>query len=912
MSLSAYNRKRRFSETPEPEGKPAASGRALRFVVQKHDASSLHYDFRLEMEGVLKSWAVPKGPSLNPADKRLAMQVEDHPLSYRTFEGVIPEGNYGGGTVIVWDEGTYTLEGGNGSRKEQEAALLQGLASGSLRLNLQGQKLKGSFSLRQLKGRDERAWLLVKKKDAEASTEDIIMQDQSVKSGRTIAEIAALHGTVPHHPEAKRATAKGGKKAKAAAAKEQPKEVLPRQKKRSATAIKALLGASAKAAVKASMPLDTKPMLASLINAPFDSADWLFEIKWDGYRALAYCAEDEVSIISRNKKPFTEKYAPVTAALQSLQLNAVIDGEIVAVNEKGLADFQALQNWKNTPVRLQFFVFDILWLGGHDLTGLPLEERKRILQELLPEDHPVIRYSGHVVEKGKDFFEVALSQGLEGIMAKRLGSPYLPGSRTDDWVKIKVNLRQEVVIAGFTAPRKTRKFFGSLLLGVYDGKELVYVGHTGSGFNRKSLESIYNQLQPLVTEKSPFGKAPKANMPATWVKPVLVCEIKFTEWTKDRMARHPIFMGLRVDKKAKDVHFEKAILISAAKEEGNRKGKGAGERRGKGKGPSFAKASEDKERVKGQEGLIDPAAGSVEIVLNGYELQLTNLSKLYWKKEGFSKGDMINYYLQVAPYLLPYLQQRPMSLNRHPNGIDAPNFFQKDMRGKLPEWMQTHEDFSESTGKKIEYLVCSNEASLIYMANLGCIELNPWLSRSASWQQPDWCLIDLDPDKGNTFEQVMEVAKVVKEVLDAIGATAAVKTSGSSGIHIGIPLGARYSFEQSRRLAELIVTIVNGQLPELTSIERSPAKRKGQIYLDYLQNRETQTAAAPYSLRPKPGVPVSTPLHWSELKKGLTPTTWNARNIFERLKAEGDLFSAVLGKGVPLEKLLSKLEKQFT
>jgi bifunctional non-homologous end joining protein LigD len=421
-------------------------------------------------------------------------------------------------------------------------------------------------------------------------------------------------------------------------------------------------------------------------------------------------------------------------------------------------------------------------------------------------------------------------------------------------------------------------------------------------------------------------------MPVTWVKPKLVCEIKFAEWTKDRIARQPIFMGLRVDKKAKDVRFEKSVSINMIKKETKEKVK---DKRGKAEGESSEAQETAKEATpkKSRQSISKPSKSTVkksvksvsskssksvvqidlsegkeqQIVLDGHELKLTNLNKLYWKKEKFSKGDMINYYLRVAPYMLPYMMDRPQSLNRHPNGIDGPNFFQKDQRGKLPGWMQAHEDFSESTNKTIEYLVCSNEATLIYMANLGCIEMHPWHSRSQSWQYPDWCLIDLDPDKPNTFEQVMEVAKVVKKVLDSIGANACVKTSGSSGIHIYIPLGAKYDYEQSRQLAELVVTLVNHELPDLTSVERSPSKRKGKIYLDFLQNRETQTAAAPYSLRPKPGIPVSTPLDWSELKKGLTPTTYTARNIFDRLKVEGDLFKPVLGKGINLEKVLSKL-----
>ncbi|HYK57782.1 MAG TPA: non-homologous end-joining DNA ligase, partial [Flavisolibacter sp.] len=418
------------------------------------------------------------------------------------------------------------------------------------------------------------------------------------------------------------------------------------------------------------------------------------------------------------------------------------------------------------------------------------------------------------------------------------------------------------------------------------------------------------------TDKSPFAKTPKTNMPATWVKPKLVCEIKFTEWTKERMARHPIFMGLRDDKKPKDVIFEKAKTMAMVNKAASRKpqaaGKKASPKKTAAKKSAAPKAQKKSPLSKSSGKQINLSEGEdQQIVLNGHELKLTNLDKLYWKKEKFSKGDMINYYLQMAPYMLPYMLDRPQSLNRHPNGIEGPNFFQKNMEGKLPAWMQTHKDFSESTNETIEYLVCSNEATLIYMANLGCIEMHPWHSRSQSWQNPDWCLIDLDPDKSNSFDQVIDVAQVVKKVLDSIGAACCVKTSGSSGIHIYIPLGAKYDYDQSKQLAELVVNMVNQELPELTSVERSPAKRKGKLYLDYLQNRETQTAAAPYSLRPKPGVPVSTPLDWSEVKKGLTPTTYNARNIFERVQAEGDLFKPVLGKGIDLEKVLGKLASQM-
>jgi bifunctional non-homologous end joining protein LigD len=956
MSLSLYNKKRHFDITPEPEGKEKSSKNGLRFVIQKHDASHVHYDFRLEMSGVLKSWAVPKGPSLNPADKRLAMMVEDHPYDYRTFEGIIPAGNYGGGTVIVWDEGTYEpMEGQGLSRKEQEKLLLKQLYSGNLKIVMHGKKIKGEYALFLMKARGERSWILVKKNDEYASTKDITEQDKSVKSGKTMVEVAEENGTTVNHPEAHRqpsakktktATKAAGTPSKKSAAVKSVRST-PVKKRRSPAKkkvrdVKALLEDGAGLARKTAMPKDVVPMLATLTDGPFDSDAWIYEIKWDGYRAVAYANGDQVKLESRNLTDFTEKYHPVSDALRNAGLSAVFDGEIVAVDDKGLAVFQSLQNWQNTPVHLQYYVFDILWLEGYDLTAVPLIERKRILKEVLPEEDEVIKYSDHVVGSGTEFFNAALSQGLEGIMAKKANSTYEPRARTDQWVKIKVSLRQEVVIAGYTQPRNTRKFFGSLLLGLYEGDELVYIGHTGSGFNAKSLESIHKKLQSLVTETCPFKKCPKGNMPVTWVKPKLVCEIKFTEWTKDRIARHPIFMGLRIDKKAKDVNFEKAVNMATLKKEA---GKGNGKKskvvpkaretkpvKGTKKGvavkfaaagktaqkktpvksPAPAKSRKSPAKTQGSNAPVGLQGGeNQKLILNGHELQLTNLNKPYWKKEGFTKGDMINYYLKVAPFMMPYMMGRPQSLNRHPNGIDGPNFFQKDMKGKVPEWMETHDDFSESTNETVEYLVCNNEATLIYMANLGCIEMHPWHSRAVSPMRPDWCLIDLDPDKKNPFDQVMEVAKVVKQVLDTIGAEAYCKTSGSTGIHIYIPLGAKYDYDQSKQLAELVVTLVNQEMPHITSIERSPSKRKGKIYLDFLQNRDTQTAASPYSLRPKPGVPVSTPLDWSELKKGLTPSTYNARNIFDRLKTEGDLFKPVLGKGINLEKVLTKLAGQL-
>jgi bifunctional non-homologous end joining protein LigD len=684
------------------------------------------------------------------------------------------------------------------------------------------------------------------------------------------------------------------------------------------------------------MPAQLKPMLATLAEEAFDREGWIYEIKWDGYRAVGFLKGGKAKLISRNLKAFTE-YRPVTDALSELPYDAIFDGEIVAIDENGVPNFQLMQNWQNTPVHLQFCIFDIIWFEGYDVTALPLLQRKELLARIIPEEHPVLRYSDHIVGAGKKFFDLALKKGLEGIMAKKADSKYYIGNRTDAWLKIKVNQRQEVVIAGFTEPRNARQYFGALMLGIYKDNELVYIGHSGSGFNMRSLADTYKKLKSLVTDQCPFKKCPKSNMPVTWVKPKLVCEIKFSEWTRDGMARHPIFMGLREDKTAKEVVMEKSKTISSvtgkskASPESRRvksqkhalslegsKEKTLPEKKATAL-RSATKTAVKKTAVKSAKkkdapnkytnrSLVSLADGNDQVVkLNGHDLKLTNLNKIYWPKENASKLDLINYYLQIAPYILPYMKDRPQSLHRHPNGINGPSFFQKNTAGKILPWIPTHRDFSESTQAYVNYLVCNDEATLIYMANMGCIEMHPWHSRVQTWQNPDWCLIDLDPDGKIKFEQVIECAQVVKKLLDSIGADSCVKTSGSTGIHIYVPLGAKYNYDQSKQFAELVVSMVHHELPGYTSLERSPSKRPDKIYLDYLQNRQTQTAAAPYSMRPKPGVPVSTPLHWDEVKKGLTPTTYNMKNIFDRLKVEGDLFKPVLGKGINLDKVLKKM-----
>ena len=903
MSLATYKKKRSFKQTPEPAGKKSAGKKKavssqLHFVVQKHDATRLHYDFRLEMEGVLKSWAVPKGPSMNPADKRLAMMVEDHPYDYKDFEGIIPAGNYGAGTVIVWDEGTYEPIEPISDPEKAESHLLEQLRKGSLKIILHGHKLKGEFALVQIKSSEDNAWLLIKHNDKYATQTDVTKKAKSVQSGMKLEQVAkeSTHECVSNKKSTTKKKSSAVKKSptkSAAAMKKQP------AKKKVPQAIDNLL----KKGKKQGMPSGIIPMLATLTDSSFDDKNWIFEIKYDGYRTLSYIDGSDVTIMSRKDLSFNKKFPPVVEALKELELEAILDGEIVALNEAGRSEFQLLQQWqKNGEGELVYYVFDLLWLNGYNLMHLPLVERKGILQQILPE-HPMIRYSDHIENKGTRFFKAAMQQGLEGIMAKERDSAYTPKIRTRQWLKIKTVQRQEVVIAGFTETRGTRSHFGALVLGVYEKDKLIYVGHTGSGFTEKSLAAVYKKLKPLIIDKPPFATKPKTNMPCTWVKPVLVAEVKFSEWTKDNILRQPIFMGLREDKNAKDVHKENALHSDTAVEEGEATTRSTKKQTSQ----KMPTKTVKKKAVTAEEPLLNDTDKEQVVTVDKKELTFTNLDKIYWPADKYTKRDLINYYVQMTSFILPYLKDRPQSMNRHPNGINKPGFYQKDVSGgKVADWLVKHDYLSESDGETKQYLVCTDEASLLYMANLGCIEMNPWHSTTKKPENPSWCVIDLDP--GNiSFDKVIEAAQVIKQLTDELGIDTYCKTSGSTGLHIYIPLGAAYDYDQSRQLAELIVTMAYNEMPSFTSLERSPAKRKNKIYLDYLQNRTIQTIAAPYSLRPKPGATASAPLHWEEVKKGLTIQDFTIENMHSRAKEVGDIFKPVLGKGINLKKVLSKI-----
>lgn len=647
------------------------------------------------------------------------------------------------------------------------------------------------------------------------------------------------------------------------------------------------------------------PMLATLTDKPFDEQGWMYEVKWDGYRAVAYLNNGIIDIKSRNNNSFNEKFYPVYNALKKWNINAVLDGEIVVLNDKGLPDFSDLQNWRSeADGHVVLYVFDVLWLEGYSLLDLALSERRKVLNSIsLPND--TIKRSENFEAGGTDFFKLAESMGLEGIMAKKANSKYTPGLRTKEWLKIKTEKRQEAIIGGYTLNENTSKPFSALLLGIFQHGEFVSLGTVGTGFTVSFQKELVKKLQPLVVTQSPFKIAPEFNKPSrfrpnppkatvTWVKPEVVCEISYREMTKDGAIRHPSFKGLREDKKAKDVVLETPVEVEKAL------GKSASSTTSK------IAAPQKKERKT----FLNPKDETQVRNIGGHDLKFTNLGKLYWPNDGVTKRDMLNYYYQVAPYILPYIKDRPQTLNRFPNGITGQTFYQKDVKGKAPGWIETFPYYSEADEQEKEFLVCTDEASLMYVANLGCIEINPWSSRRQSPDNPDWCIIDLDPDK-NTYDQVVNAACVCKEILDAIEVTAYAKTSGSTGMHIYIPLQAKYTYEQSKEFGRVIAKLIHGHLPEFTSIERKVSDRKGKMYIDFLQNRPQATVAGPYSLRPKPGAPVSMPLHWDEVKKGLKITDNNIHNAIDRIKEQGDIFKGVLGKGINMEKVLKKINSVF-
>ncbi|WP_316831779.1 DNA ligase D [Pedobacter aquatilis] len=677
------------------------------------------------------------------------------------------------------------------------------------------------------------------------------------------------------------------------------------------------IAAILKEAQKSPMPENLKPMKATLVDSPFDEPGWIYEIKWDGYRALAYTQSEGTKLYSRNNLEFVQ-FSEITQALNQLKLNAVLDGEIVALKDDLSANFGALQNWKNTKnAKLHYYIFDILWLEGYSLLSLKLSQRRQILEALLSKDDEQLKISQAFLTSGIEFFDAAKRMKLEGIIAKRADSYYSSDSRSREWLKIKAKRRQEVVIGGYTRNEGTQKYFSALALGVYDEKgKLQYIGKVGTGFNQASQKALMAEFEKRISKTCPFETTPDVDEPSpfrpqrlgtkpTWLKPTLICEVEFAELTNDGKLRQASFKGLREDKDPKEIILEKEAdtqtLTKGAEIQHN-----LAENKALKPSTKIPKATKN---IKNTKPFLSGPAQVEEKKVDGHNLKFTNLNKLYWPEDGVTKRDMFNYYEAVSPLMLPYLKDRPMSLNRYPGGIHSKSFYQKNVKETAPGWARTMPHTNEK-GEEKEYLLGDDKATLLWMASLGCIEMNPWFSRTQSPDHPDYCVIDLDPDK-NTFEQVIQAAQVTHEILKSINIESYPKTSGSTGIHIYIPLGAQYTYTQSQLFANLIVRQVNRELPKFTTLERSIRKRGGKMYLDFLQNRPGATIAGVYSLRPKPGATVSMPLSWDEVKPGLKMKDFTIFNATSRLKETGDLFAGTLGKGIDMQQIIRQAKATF-
>jgi bifunctional non-homologous end joining protein LigD len=871
--LTTYRGKRDPERTPEPfGGRPNAGGRL--FVVQKHAARRLHYDLRLEMDGVLKSWAVPKGPSAHAEEKRLAVQVEDHPVEYGDFEGVIPPGNYGAGSVIVWDRGWY--------RSVKPEDPLDQLARGKLEVEIFGHKMRGRWTLARMSGKTK-DWLLLKKADGAAvppGAADLPDRyPQSVISGLTVEEMADRGGHL------------GALRARLDA-----------------------LGAPRGEVIARTQPFT----LATLVERPFSDPAWFYEIKYDGVRVLASRRGDRVELYGRSGQDTTSRYPEVARALRALPVDSfVIDGEIVALDDAGRPSFQRLQSRMGLtdPREIERMAarrpvigvfFDCLMLGDRDLRRLPLVDRKECLRLLVP-PLGTVRYGDHVAEAGEAFFELASEQRLEGIVAKRARSLYT-GTRTRDWIKIKCQRRQEFVIGGYTDPQGSRGHFGALHLGLYDGPvaapRLVYVSKVGTGFDQAGLKAIWEKLRPLARATPPFdaGAVPTGRG-HHWVEPRLVCEVRFTEWTEDGGLRHPTFMGLRDDKKPQDCRREEpdgepegsaapkpvpADRATRSTQRGQRKRAGVG-----GLGGGAASAPPQSE----QEAPVAPAPA---------RLQPTNVNKIFWPAEGLTKGDLIAYYERVAPLMLPYLRDRPLVLTRFPDGIAGKSFYQKDAPEFAPTWVRTERIYSRDTERDIAYLVVDDVEMLRYVANSAAIPIHLWASRIPSLERPDWLVLDLDP-KGAPFTDVIRVALALRLILDRLELPSYVKTSGATGLHILLPLGARYTYEQCRTFARLLAVLGVEAEPDISTVARPLRARGGKVYIDFGQNGYGQTIVAPYSLRPLPGAPASCPLEWREVTPRLDPARFTLKTLPARFDKRDDPLRPVLGDGIDIAAALERI-----
>jgi len=866
--LRKYRAKRSADRTPEPFGgeavptvaaeaagssAPAATGpaaghawaRPRLFCVQKHAATRLHYDFRLELGGVLRSWAVPMGPSLNPADKRLAVEVEDHPVEYADFEGVIPEGNYGAGEVIVWDKGLWVA-----TENPDET-----LPLGKVSFELFGYKLRGAWHLFRTKGRGQQAgkeWMLVKRNDAWASATRML-PPESIYSGLTLEEIRT-----------------GSERAGEVRA-ELEKLAAPRQP------------------VRAS---DVKLMLAETADKAFSDPAWVFELKYDGYRVLATREDATPHLVYRKGSDATALYPDVARALQAFPFGElVIDGEIVVLDEEGRPSFQRLQRRaqqrRTTDIQraalelpATLYAFDLLAFEGFDLRPLPLSERKRLLQKLLPRAGPV-RFVDHIPEQGEAFYDEVSRLKLEGLIAKRADSAYRPG-RSPHWLKLRTERASDFVVVGFTEPQGGRTGFGALHLAAFEGKALVYCGRAGSGFGEEQLVTLRALLDEARRDRPACEGPLPTDRPHVWVEPRFVAEVRYLTWTADGMLRQPVFLRLRDDKSPEECR----LPADRARETGDAFGSEADDD-GR-EPPSEARATAG--AVEGAAGTAPAAGPGLSSFLADTPVEkkvpFTNLNKIFWPDEKYTKGDLIEYYRAISPWLLPYLKDRLLVLTRFPDGIKGKSFFQKDAPSFAPGWMRTERVWSEDGQREIDYFVAGDVESLLYIANLGTIPLHVWASRITDLAHPDWCILDLDP-KTAPFVHVVRVARAIRELCEEIALPAYVKTSGSTGLHVLVPLGGLCTFEQCKQLGELLARVVAGRLPEIATTIRLPGERGGRVYIDFLQNGHGKLLAAPFTARPVAGALCSATLAWDEVDETLELKRFTIQSLPERMAALG-------------------------
>ncbi|MDB4893364.1 MAG: ligase [Gemmatimonadetes bacterium] len=858
-NLSLYRAKRSQDSTPEPMGGADSAADGRLFVVHKHAASHLHFDLRLEMEGVLRSWAVPKGPSYDMNDKRLAVKVEDHPLEYGDFEGIIPAGNYGAGGIIVWDRGEWiALEDWR-----------EGLEKGKLLFELRGHKLHGKWTLVKIK-KSEREWLLIKERDAYVAVPGDVFPETSVLSGLTVEDVKA--GKSP------------------------------------ASSVRAAVEASGAPRIRVD-PLKVEAMLAEPYDqGAFTRDGWVFELKLDGYRLIASKRNNEVLLMTRNGNDYTAVFPEVARAVRALPYaECIIDGEVVVLDSQGRPSFSRLQrrgrlssplDVKRASVELSatYFAFDFLAFEDFDLRPLTVVQRKALLLSAFPK-LGIIRALDHIERDGERFLAQVEKMGLEGIIAKKADTPYR-GGRSDKWLKMKTDRTADFVIVGFTAPKKNRSSFGALQLGDMVDGTLVYAGRAGTGFDEKKLAEIHAMLEPLIRATPPCegvvpspGAAPlpSSSIPetktTTWVDPVHVCEVRFREWTPDGLLRHPTFMRLRPDKSPRDC-----------------------DRQGWGEHISAQEDVDVVEQVVVPSEERDPLVDAPILKKEADKaITFSNLKKVYWPADGYTKGDLIDYYRAISPWMLPYLRERPMVLTRFPDGIDGKSFYQKDAPEFAPQWIRTVPIWSEDTQREINYFVCDDLESLLYVANLGSIPMHMWASSVGSLELPDWCVIDLDP-KEAPFSDVIRTAIVLRKLCEKIELPHYVKTTGKTGLHILLPLGRQCTYAQSRTLGELLARVVLKEVGDIGTITRHVTKRGDKVYLDYLQNRTGQTIVAPFSVRPLPGATVSMPLLWDEVNSSLDPRDYTIKTAIERMEKLGvDPNAQVLSDMPDLSSVLQRL-----